>query len=251
MSDFRVLDGYGIAAVYEGNELLLVNGKFLSDMNINNPFLKNEDELSLTGESIAYLVENRHTLALFGIKDTVRDGASEEISKLKSMGVTPIMLTGDNEKTAKIVAEEIGIDTVIAQVMPNDKAEVIKSLISEGRVCAIVGDGINDAVALSNADISISISGATDIAMDCADVIFTISELCGISQLISTGEKTLKIIKHNLFFAFLYNTLMIPIAAGALLFAGISISPMIASLAMVLSGLSVSMNSLRLIKRRK
>jgi P-type E1-E2 ATPase len=196
-------------------------------------------------------VENRHTLALFGIKDTVRDGASEEISKLKSMGVTPIMLTGDNEKTAKIVAEEIGIDTVIAQVMPNDKAEVIKSLISEGRVCAMVGDGINDAVALSNADISISISGATDIAMDCSDVILTRASIDGISKLIKASKRTLRIVKENLFFAFLYNSLMIPIAAGALLSVGVAINPMIASLAMVLSSICVSLNSLRLLKRRK
>ncbi len=251
VSDFCVLDGYGIGARLDNELLLLVNGRYLHDNNIENLFSEKEACLAKGGESVAYLVNNGRVLALFGIKDTVRDGVKNEISKLKSMGISPIMLTGDNEKTAEIVAKEVGIDKVIAGVMPKDKSDTVARLKGEGKICAMIGDGINDAIALSSADISVSLRGATDIAMDCADVIFTRSDASGLSQLINTSEKTLKIIKQNLFFAFLYNLLMIPIAAGALLSVGLSISPMIASLAMVLSGFSVSMNSLRLIKRRK
>ena len=197
------------------------------------------------------MVVNSKLHALFGISDTVRDGVSEELSTLAKEGIECIMLTGDNEKTAHSVAEKLGITRVIANVTPKEKAEFVKSLKAEGRNCAMVGDGINDAVALTCADLSISIHGATDIAMDCSDVILTRSSIDGISGLIKSSKRTLKIIKENLFFAFLYNSLMIPIAAGALLSLGVTINPMIASLAMVLSSVCVSLNSLRLIKRRK
>ena len=247
VSDFSVLEGYGIRA----DGLYLVNGRYLTENGIDNPFFAEEQNMSAEGESIVYAVESRHVLALFGINDTVREDAIDELSRLKSMGIEPIMLTGDNEKTARSVAKRLGIDTVIAGVMPKGKAEVVARLKSEGKYCAMVGDGINDAVALSSADISISMHGATDIAMDCSDVILTRASVKGISSLIETSKRTLKIIKQNLFFAFLYNSLMIPVAAGVLLTVGISITPMIASLAMVLSSICVSLNSLRLIKRRK
>ena len=166
------------------------------------------------------------------------------------MGIECIMLTGDNEKTANSVAKKVGITKVIAGVTPKEKAEIVKNLKSENKLCAMVGDGINDAIALSYADISVSLHGATDIAMDCSDVILTHSSIDGITTLIKSSKKTLQVIKENLFFAFLYNSLMIPIAAGVLLSIGITINPMIASLAMVLSSLCVSINSLRLTKRR-
>ena len=151
------------------------------------------------------------------------------------------------------MAKGLGIKRVIAGVMPKGKAELIAELKGSGRVCAMVGDGINDAVALSCADISISLHGATDIAMDCSDVIITRSSFDGISTIIKTSKRTLRIIKENLFFAFLYNSLMIPIAAGALMALNVTVSPMIASIAMVMSSICVSANSLRLMsnKRRK
>jgi len=251
VSDFRIIEGYGIVATVNGNQVLMVNGGYLIKNSIENPLKDKEYIFTSEGESIAYLVENNHVLALFGISDTVREGAAEELVSLREMGIQTIMLTGDNESTASVVARRIGIERVIAGVMPKGKAEIIKELKDEGKVCAMVGDGINDAVALSSADISISMHGATDIAMDCADVIFTKPSINGITGLIAQSKRTLRIIKENLFFAFLYNSLMIPIAAGALIPLGVSISPMIASLAMVLSSISVSVNSLRLIKRRK
>jgi Cu+-exporting ATPase len=197
------------------------------------------------------MIVNSSLCALFGISDIVRDGAKEEILTLGKEGVECIMLTGDNEKTAYSVAEKLGISRVIAGVTPKEKAEFVKGLKSDGKLCAMIGDGINDAVALTCADLSISIHGATDIAMDCSDVILTHASIDGISKLIKASKRTLRVVKENLFFAFLYNSLMIPIAAGALLSVGVAINPMIASLAMVLSSICVSLNSLRLLKRRK
>ena len=251
VSDFKVLDGCGISASYDKDILYLVNGKYLNTAKIHNPYAETETELSKKGNSIVYAVVGNKILALFGISDTVREGTKDELAILEKMGVEAVMLTGDNKKTASVIASELNIKRVIAGVMPKGKAEVVKSIKAEGKACAMVGDGINDAVALSASDISISMHGATDIAMDCSDVILTRSSIGGISRLINTSKRTLRIIKENLFFAFLYNSLMIPIAAGALLGIGISINPMIASLAMVMSSICVSLNSLRLIKRRK
>lgn len=251
VSDFKVIEGAGVYGKIGNEDIYLVNRKYLDTLNVTNALADKESELSLSGNSIVYMVVNSKLHALFGISDTVRDGVSEELSTLAKEGIECIMLTGDNEKTAHSVAEKLGISRVIANVTPKEKAEFVKSLKAEGRTCAMVGDGINDAVALTCADLSISIHGATDIAMDCSDVILTRSSIDGISGLIKSSKRTLKIIKENLFFAFLYNSLMIPIAAGALLSLGVTINPMIASLAMVLSSVCVSLNSLRLIKRRK
>ncbi|MBQ8567554.1 MAG: copper-translocating P-type ATPase [Clostridia bacterium] len=251
VSDFQVIDGCGISVSHNGSTLYLVNGKYLNKLEIENPHRETELTLSKKGNSIVYAVQNSKILALFGISDTVREGTANELLTLEKNGIECVMLTGDNQETASVIASELNISKVIAGVMPKGKAEVVKQIKAEGKMCAMVGDGINDAVALSASDISISMHGATDIAMDCADVILTHSSIGGISKLITTSKRTLKIIKENLFFAFLYNSLMIPIAAGALLGFGISINPMIASLAMVMSSLCVSLNSLRLIKRRK
>ena len=251
VSDFQIIDGYGISVSHNESTLYLVNGKYLDKSKIENSHKETELTLSKKGNSIVYAVQNSKILALFGISDIVREGTASELLSLEKNGIECVMLTGDNQETASVIASELNISKVIAGVMPKGKAEVVKEIKAEGKTCAMVGDGINDAVALSASDISISMHGATDIAMDCSDVILTHSSIGGISKLITTSKRTLKIIKENLFFAFLYNSLMIPIAAGALLGLGISINPMIASLAMVMSSLCVSLNSLRLIKRRK
>lgn len=251
VDDFKVIEGFGVYGKIGDEDIYLVSGKYLASLEIENPLANKEAELSLLGNSIVYMVVNSSLCALFGISDIVRDGAKEEILTLGKEGVECIMLTGDNEKTAYSVAEKLGISRVISGVTPKEKAEFVKGLKSDGKLCAMIGDGINDAVALTCADLSISIHGATDIAMDCSDVILTHASIDGISKLIKASKRTLRIVKENLFFAFLYNSLMIPIAAGALLSVGVAINPMIASLAMVLSSICVSLNSLRLLKRRK
>lgn len=251
VDDFKVIEGFGVYGKIGDKDIYLVSGKYLESLGIKNTLADKETELSSSGNSIVYMVADSRLCAIFGISDVVRDGAKEEILTLVKKGVECIMLTGDNEKTAHSVAEKLGIHRVIAGVTPKEKSEFIKELKADGKLCAMVGDGINDAVALTCADLSISIHGATDIAMDCSDVILTHASIDGISKLIKSSKRTLRIIKENLFFAFLYNSLMIPIAAGALLSVGVAINPMIASLAMVLSSICVSLNSLRLIKRRK
>ena len=250
VADFKVIDGAGVYAKIGNEDIYLVNGKYLNSLGIKNEYKATEEEYASDGNSIVYCVVNSEINALFGISDIVRGEARAEIAALKSKGIECIMLTGDNEKTANSVAKKVGITKVIAGVTPKEKAEIVKNLKSENKLCAMVGDGINDAIALSYADISVSMHGATDIAMDCSDVILTHSSIDGITTLIKSSKKTLQVIKENLFFAFLYNSLMIPIAAGVLLSIGITINPMIASLAMVLSSLCVSINSLRLTKRR-
>ena len=222
VDDFKVIEGFGVYGKIGDEDIYLVSGKYLAHLGIENPLASKEAELSLLGNSIVYMVVNSSLCALFGISDIVRDGAKEEILILGKEGVECIMLTGDNEKTAYSVAEKLGISRVIAGVTPKEKAEFVKGLKSDGRLCAMIGDGINDAVALTCADLSISIHGATDIAMDCSDVILTNASIDGISKLIKASKRTLRVVKENLFFAFLYNSLMIPIAAGALLSVGVA-----------------------------
>ena len=156
------------------------------------------------------------------------------------------MLTGDNELTAKKISEVLGISKIISNVLPSEKAEMIKNLKKQNKFVMMCGDGINDSPALSNSDIGVSVKSATDIAMDSSDVILTQNDLRSIIKLIHISKKTFKIIKENLFWAFFYNTLMIPIAIGVLKPFGISITPMIASLAMVSSSITVILNTLRL-----
>lgn len=251
VSDFKLIDGAGISGRFGNETLYLVNGSYLSALNIENTAYDKELDFSKKGYSIVYAASQGKIQALFGISDIPRTDTAAEITRLGEKGVECIMLTGDNENAARVIGSKVGIDKIIANVMPKGKADIIRSLKDEGRLTAMVGDGINDAVALSSADISISISGSSDIALDCADVILTHPSISGIDLLIERSRKTLRIIKENLFFAFLYNSLMIPIAAGMLISLGVSINPMIAAFAMVMSSLCVSLNSLRLFKRRR
>ena len=185
-------------------------------------------------------------IALIGVKDIIRDKAKSTIKELNRLGKEVIMLSGDNEVTAGIIANELGIDNVIANVLPKEKEKIIKELINENKNVMMVGDGINDAPSLATANIGLSINGGTDIAGDSADVILMQDDLSKILELINISKKTVRIIKENLFWAFIYNILMIPIAIGLLKPLGISITPMIASISMTISSLCVVFNSLRL-----
>ena len=187
-------------------------------------------------------------LALIGVNDIVRENAKEVIENLNKNNIETVMLTGDNTQTAETIAKEIGITKVISNVVPAEKANTIKKLKEENRIVMMCGDGINDSPALSSSDIGVSVKSGTDIAMDSSDVILTQNDLNSIVKLIQISKKTLRIIKENLFWAFFYNCLMIPIAMGVLKPFGISITPMIASLAMVFSSITVILNTLRLRK---
>ena len=248
VSDFENIPGFGIKGKVEKEEIMLGNSKLLNKYNIKNTHITDENTLSLNGNSIIYVIKNNEIIALIGACDIIRENVKNVIKELQNRGITTVMLTGDNEKTASKIAEELGINIVYSNVVPSEKAEVIKKLKEENKYVMMCGDGINDSPALSLSDIGVSIHGATDIAIDSSDVILTQNNLNSILKLIDISKKTFKIIKQNLFWAFFYNLIMIPIAIGILKPIGITITPMIASLAMVFSSITVILNTLRLKK---
>lgn len=247
-SNFEDISGYGIRGNIRNDEIILGNAKILSKYNIENVHKKDEKELAKDGNTIVYVIKNKEVISLIGINDIVRENAKEVIKNLKKYKIEPIMLTGDNDETARKIASIIGIENVISNVTPNEKVKTIKRLKEEGKLVMMCGDGINDSPALASSNIGVSVSSGTDIAIDSADVILTKNNLKSIIELIKISKKTIRNIKQNLFWAFFYNTLMIPIAMGLFRNWGIVINPMIASIAMVISSLTVIFNALRLRK---
>ena len=246
VNEFKNIAGIGLKGIINEKEYLIGNNKILEKYNIDNEISKEEKDLSLNGNSIVYVIENKNVIALIGVKDIIRDNATTIINKLKQINKRVIMLTGDNEITANIIAKSIGIKEVIANVSPKDKSNKIKELKNKGLKVMMVGDGINDAPSLSLADIGVSLNSAIDIAVDSADVILMRNDLNSIYNLFDISKKTLSNIKGNLFWAFFYNICMIPIACGLLESINISMNPMIAGLAMTLSSFTVIINALRL-----
>lgn len=243
---FQNISGIGLKGVINGKEYLIGSSKIFTKYKIDNKNSKEEKELSLDKNSIVYIIEDKKVQAIIGVKDIVRDNAVDVIKKLKSMNKRIIMLTGDNEITANIIAKNIGIDEVISNVAPKDKSNKIKEFKNKGLKVMMVGDGINDAPSLSLADIGVSLNSAIDIAADSSSVILMRNNLNAIYNLFDISKKTIRNIKGNLFWAFFYNICMIPIACGLLEFANISMNPMLAGLAMTLSSLTVILNALNL-----
>ena len=243
---FEDISGYGITGIIDDNTILVGNSKLLDRNNIENNYKEQEGILAEKGNSIIYIVKNSEILGIIGVNDIIRENAKEIVSTLKHTDIDVIMLTGDNEKTAKSIADILEIKNVIANVTPSEKTKIIKDLKEEGKIVMMCGDGINDSPALALSDIGVSVNSGTDIARDSSDVILTKNDLSSIINLINISKKTIKNIRQNLFWAFFYNTLMIPIAMGVLSPFGIAINPMIASLAMVLSSFTVILNALRL-----
>jgi len=248
VTNFEEITGLGIRAKIDGEEILLGNEKLISKYEIKNIYKEDEQKLSNEGNSIVYVVKNKEIIAIIGVNDIVRENAKQVISILNKNNIKTIMLTGDNQQTAKKIAKELNITEVISNVMPQDKAKTIKELKEKENFVLMCGDGINDSPSLASADIGVSVNSGTDIAMDSSDVILTKNDLNNIINLINISKKTIRNIKQNLFWAFFYNFLSIPIAIGILKPIGISINPMIASLAMVFSSITVILNALRLKK---
>ena len=248
INDFENIAGVGIKANIENDEILLGNEKILLKYQIKNNYKEDEEEIASDGNSIVYVVKNKEIIAIIGINDIIREGARDVISTLNKNKIQTIMLTGDNKKTAEKIAKDIGITKVISNVLPNEKAKIIRELREEGKYVLMCGDGINDSPALAIADIGVSVNSGADIAIDSSDVILIQNELKSIINLINISKKTIKNVKQNLFWAFFYNLLMIPIAIGVFKNIGIEINPMIASGAMVFSSITVICNSLRLRK---
>lgn len=238
--------GYGLTGEIDNKKIILGNRKIIQKFSIENKYLEDEKALANNGNSIIYVANEKEILALIGVNDIVRKNAKNVIENLKKRNIKTIMLTGDNKETAEKIGKELGIDKVISNVLPSQKSETIKKLKENKNKVMMCGDGINDSPALTNADIGVSVKSGTDIAMDSSDVILTKNDLDSILKLIKISEKTIKNIKQNLFWAFFYNCLMIPVAIGMLKPIGISINPMIASLAMVFSSFTVILNALRL-----
>lgn len=243
---FENIDGMGIRTVIDGKSYYFGNAKLLAKYGIENDRLDDANALADEGNTLVYVADEVQILSIIGINDIIRDNVDRLISTLHSFHVEPIMLTGDNEQTAKKIATQAGIEHVISGVLPAEKGNVIKELKAEGDKVMMIGDGINDSPALALSDIGVSVNSGSDIAMNSADVILMNDDLMKIPELIRTSRATVRNIKQNLFWAFFYNCLMIPIAIGALKHFNITINPMIASLAMTLSSFTVIINALRL-----
>lgn len=231
--------------------VIIGNEKFMQDNDLDISLVRDHAErLSSEAKTPVFLAVEDRVAAVFGIADTIREGSVEAISSLKEMGIRVYMLTGDHRNTAEAIAKRTGVDRFFAEVLPEQKVEVIRSLKKEGKVIAMAGDGLNDAPALTEADIGIAIGTGTDIAIEASDITLIRGDLRGVVEAIKLSRLTLKTIKQNLFWAFFYNIIGIPIAAGILYpFGGPLLNPMIASAAMAFSSVSVVSNSLRL--RRK
>ncbi|NVO86271.1 heavy metal translocating P-type ATPase [Hymenobacter terrestris] len=248
-TDFRAVEGKGAAATVDGQAVLIGNRRLLSDEGITlSPELKVlAEQLLSQAKTVLYVAVAGQAVGLLGVADTVRDTSAAAIKKLQALGIEVVMMTGDNPQTAAQVAGQVGIIRYFAEVLPADKAGKVKELQGEGRIVAMVGDGINDAPALAQADIGLAVGSGTDVAMEAAGITLMRSDLNGVVTAIELSRQTIRTIKQNLFFAFIYNTLGIPVAAGLLYpFFGILLSPMLAAAAMALSSVSVLANSLRL-----
>ena len=246
VSHFEELSGMGILAKINDDEYYLGNHKILTRLKLKNRYQTKEDDYSKAGCSIIYVVQNKKLIGIIGVKDTVREESKEAIREFMHRGIDVVMLTGDHEGVANQIAKEVGIRHVISDVLPKEKASYIEKLKQDGKHVIMVGDGINDAPALVASSIGISINQGTDVAMDSADVILMNNNLSNIIDFIDISKRSYHIIWQNLFWAFFYNALMIPIAAGFLSPLGITMNPMVASIAMTISSLTVVMNSLRL-----
>lgn len=248
---FKALPGAGVVAHYRGKEILLGNRKLMQTKRVGTAHLDAQiDELEGAGNTTMVLAVNKKAVGLIAVADVLRKQTVKTVNALKKSGVKVVMLTGDNERVAKAIAKKAGIDQVIADVLPKDKANEVKKLQEMGEVVGMVGDGINDAPALTQADVGIAIGAGTDIAMEAGEVVLIKNDLTDVACFMKLSRKTMSKIKQNLFFAFFYNVVAIPVAAGVLYpFIGvIVVSPMIAAIAMVLSDVTVVGNSL-LLKR--
>ncbi|MCM1437834.1 MAG: heavy metal translocating P-type ATPase [Roseburia sp.] len=247
VSGFEYIIGRGAKAEYDGETYLLGNRALLDGVKISAEVGKKAEELSSQGKTVTYLAGGKKALALFAIVDAVKPTSGEAISLLKGRGVKLAMLTGDGEVAAKAVANSVGLDDYLAEVLPEDKLKAVENMQKAGGTVAMVGDGINDSPALKQADVGIAIGDGTDVAIDSAGVVLVGGDLRALDTAIDLSRATVRNIKQNLFWAFFYNVVMIPVAAGVLSPVGFYFNPMIAALCMSLSSLFVVCNALRLL----
>mgnify|MGYP001690886865 FL=1 len=246
---FRAMPGYGIRAIFEGKEVQIGNRKLMENRKINVEISQKDYDILLNeGKTPMYISIDNELAGLVAVADVIKETSKEAIEKLKKMGIKTIMLTGDNEKTAKFIAKQVGIDDVISEVLPYQKSQKVKELQEKDEFVAMVGDGINDSPALAQANVGIAIGNGTDVAIESADIVLIRNDLRDVAGAIALSKATITNIKENLFWAFFYNVLGIPFAAGIFyaFFNGPKLDPMIAAFAMSFSSVSVLGNALRL-----
>ncbi|MEE4174455.1 MAG: copper-translocating P-type ATPase, partial [Xanthomonadales bacterium] len=246
--DFQSVTGKGVTARIEERTVALGNIKLLRDLHVDaGPLQHKADDLRRAGQTVMYLAVDGRLAGLIGVADPIKDTTHDALKVLRDEGVQVVMLTGDNRVTAEAVARELGLDQVHAEVLPEQKAEIVKQLQTEGRIVAMAGDGINDAPALAQAHVGIAMGTGTDVAMESAGVTLVKGDLRGIARARRLSHATMRNIRQNLFFAFVYNALGVPVAAGVLYpIFGLLLSPIIAAAAMSFSSVSVVFNALRL-----
>jgi len=263
-SDFQAIPGRGISAQVSGHTVLFGNQALMEESDAPlNGLVEQASALAAQGKTPMFLARDQRAVGLIAVADTVKPEAAEGLAKLRDMGLEVVMLTGDNIQTAHAIASQLGLDRVEAEVLPQDKAAVIQRLQAEGRVVAMVGDGINDAPALAQSDVGMAMASGTDVAMESADITLMRSDVNGVAIALDLSRQTIRTIKQNLFWAFFYNVMLIPVAAGALypVFQGVGgvpvsldfffgeqgfLNPALAALAMAFSSVTVVTNSLRL-----
>ena len=248
LESFNAIPGHGIEVSIQGKQMLLGNKKLMIEKTIDVSSLsETSDQLAYDGKTPMYMAIDGQLAGIIAVADTVKESSKKAMETLHQMGIKVAMITGDNQKTADAIARQVGIDLVLAEVLPADKANEVKKLQETGVKVGMVGDGINDAPALAQADIGIAIGSGTDVAIESADIVLMKSDLMDVSTAIKLSKATIRNIKENLFWAFAYNVLGIPVAMGVLhLFGGPLLNPMIAAAAMSLSSVSVLLNALRL-----
>ena len=256
VSNYEFLDGLGLKGEINGVTYYIGNTRLANELGINlDSEMKLINKLSSNGNTVLLVCEKERILGVFGIKDKVKETSKEAISLLKKQGVYVVMLTGDNKLTAEVIASEVGVNEVIAEVLPTDKNDVINSLKKDDKnLVAMVGDGVNDALALTTADLGIAIGAGSDIAIDSSDIVLLRNDLLDVLNVINLSKRVLNTIKGNLFWAFFYNCIGVILATG-LLYPTIKLNPMVGSLAMSFSSVFVVLNALTInlfkIKREK
>jgi Cu+-exporting ATPase len=247
MSDFEERGGYGISCTYSGTRLLVGNDRLMEESGIAlTPLARKATELTAAGKSLVYVAAGNALVGVAAFADMLKPGSAKAVAELKRMGIQTCMITGDHSDVAAIVARQAGLDSFEAEVLPGRKQEIVKEYQGRGMIVGMVGDGINDAPALAQAEVGIAIGGGTDIAKEAGDIVLMRDDLRDAVRAIKIGRATLAKVKQNLFWALFYNILGIPLAAGLFSRFGLVLKPEYAGLAMALSSVSVVLNSIML-----